>query len=444
MSLTRRELKKHRVDVVKTTNDYSEPTLLVDIASVGRYWRFSAACTITVPDDRTIVVDSEIRGRQGSAGEITFIPIDGVVINGVDGYNNAINLEGSVFRLKKVAEMEWDLEGIPSLAVAASPDVTPPTITSSATVSVFENNVLTHALTADEPVVWSIVGSADMAQFDITAATLRWLSGGTRDFEAPADANVDNAYLVTVRATDLAANTTDQIITVTVLDEIEAGAGTLTLTGSAPALVFGVLPGAGTLVLIGGAGLVNGHPTFTTANKNPNITLTTPSEADWTSGSGRRNVYSTRNFGDALVEKLVFAVQIDAVSTATDIGIGVPSPTFTNTSSFNTTGVDYTRYDIIGGTIAHNANAVSIPVATAGVGDIVMVAVHATGSTYRVYFGKNGTWLNGDPGVGTGYVEGTVSAVRCIGATTTATGVGVTLVPYPYAVPAGFRAPGDS
>src|SRR5215217_8669873 len=112
MSLTRRELKKHRAEVVQTTHDFSEATLRVDIASIGRYWRFAAACTITVPDDRTIPVDSEIRGRQGSAGEITFIPIDGVIINGVDGYNNAINLEGSVFKLKKVATMEWDLEGI--------------------------------------------------------------------------------------------------------------------------------------------------------------------------------------------------------------------------------------------------------------------------------------------------------------------------------------------
>lgn len=101
-------------------------------------------------------------------------------------------------------------------------DTTAPTITSSNTASVNENATLSHSLTASESVTWSIVGGADQAQFEISGSTLRWSSNGTRDYEAPADANTDNAYIVQVRATDLASNTTDQTITVSVSDVFEA------------------------------------------------------------------------------------------------------------------------------------------------------------------------------------------------------------------------------
>ena len=98
-----------------------------------------------------------------------------------------------------------------------------PTITSSASVSVAENVTLAHSLTANETVTWSIAGGADQAQFEINAATLRWSLNGTRDFEIPADADSNNAYVVQVRATDGAGNQTNQTITVTVTDAAESG-----------------------------------------------------------------------------------------------------------------------------------------------------------------------------------------------------------------------------
>ena len=98
------------------------------------------------------------------------------------------------------------------------PDVTAPTITSANTASVNENAVLVHSLTADEAVTWSIASGTDQARFEISGSTLRWLSNGTKNFEAPDDADTNNVYLVTVRATDLASNTTDQSISVTVLN----------------------------------------------------------------------------------------------------------------------------------------------------------------------------------------------------------------------------------
>jgi ribosomal protein S11 len=95
-------------------------------------------------------------------------------------------------------------------------DEVAPTITSSASVDATDDATLSHALTANETVTWSIIGGADAAQFEISGSTLRWASNGTRDYEAPADADANNAYIVQVRATDTASNTSDQTITVTV------------------------------------------------------------------------------------------------------------------------------------------------------------------------------------------------------------------------------------
>ncbi len=117
---------------------------------------------------------------------------------------------------------------------AAAPDTTPPTITSANTDSVVENATLSHALIADETVTWSIVGGADQTKFEISGSTLRWASNGTKNYESPDDSDTDNAYVVTVRATDLASNTTDQTITVTVTDAVEfvASSGTTYATGT--------------------------------------------------------------------------------------------------------------------------------------------------------------------------------------------------------------------
>jgi hypothetical protein len=104
-----------------------------------------------------------------------------------------------------------------------------PAITSSASVSVAENLALAHTLTASETVTWSIVGGADQAHFELNGATLRFAANGTKDFEAPDDANADNAYVVTVRATDSLGNTADQAVTATVTNALEVTLGALTL-----------------------------------------------------------------------------------------------------------------------------------------------------------------------------------------------------------------------
>lgn len=124
------------------------------------------------------------------------------------------------------------------MTFAVAPDTTAPTITSTNSASVAENAVLSKSLTADETVTWSIrttgqdATSLDAAQFELSGTTLRWLSNGTKDFEAPNDSNTNNVYVVVVRATDINGNTTDQTISVTVTDVVNPS-----ITSSATAAV---------------------------------------------------------------------------------------------------------------------------------------------------------------------------------------------------------------
>lgn len=102
-------------------------------------------------------------------------------------------------------------------------DTTAPTITTSGSFSINENTALAIALTADEAVTWSISGGPDAAKYEISGTTLRFAGDATKNFEAPDDADTNNTYIVTVRATDAASNFTDKGITVTILNLDESG-----------------------------------------------------------------------------------------------------------------------------------------------------------------------------------------------------------------------------
>ncbi|MDR7134751.1 glucose/arabinose dehydrogenase [Lysobacter niastensis] len=101
-----------------------------------------------------------------------------------------------------------------------------PTITSSGAVSVPEETAgAFHTVTASDPdgntLTFSLRGGTDEAQFRITSA------GGLSfvtppDFEAPADANRDNVYIVVVNVSDGSSNVM-QTISVTVTDVVASG-----------------------------------------------------------------------------------------------------------------------------------------------------------------------------------------------------------------------------
>jgi hypothetical protein len=120
----------------------------------------------------------------------------------------------------------WSATGT---TITVTIDATAPTITSTNTVSVAENSTLSHSLTANETVTWTKTGGADTAQFALSGSTLTWVANGTQDYEAPADADTNNAYVVQVTATDTAGNTTNQTITVTVTDVADTSADAILL-----------------------------------------------------------------------------------------------------------------------------------------------------------------------------------------------------------------------
>lgn len=103
---------------------------------------------------------------------------------------------------------------------SAGGDVTAPTITSANAFSQPENAALNISLTANEQVSWAITGGADEALFTLAGNTL---SLAARDFEAPTDLDKNNTYVVQVTATDLAGNSTNQTITVTITDVASEG-----------------------------------------------------------------------------------------------------------------------------------------------------------------------------------------------------------------------------
>ena len=129
-----------------------------------------------------------------------------------------------------------------------------------ANVSLAENTAYGPVTPAVTPAptgsaTWSLEGD-DAGDFTINSSTGA-LSMAAQDFEAPADADADNIYEVTVRATDTAGRTGVQSIEVTVTDVDEppgaptgltlgAAIGSLTATWSAGAAPAGTTPPATT------------------------------------------------------------------------------------------------------------------------------------------------------------------------------------------------------
>lgn len=117
--------------------------------------------------------------------------------------------------------------GIYDTAVITINTVSAPVITGtgssgSASVSIDENTTAVLTFTATDPnastITWSINGGADAALFTIGSSSgiLSFLVAP--DYEIPTDANTDNIYLVTVRATNVEGIYDTVNVTVTVID----------------------------------------------------------------------------------------------------------------------------------------------------------------------------------------------------------------------------------
>ncbi|MCS6289106.1 MAG: cadherin domain-containing protein, partial [Nitrospira sp.] len=123
--------------------------------------------------------------------------------------------------------------GTTTMTLTITPVNDAPTIISDGGAATASINVAEHVTgitvvtgaDVDLPVqalTYSISGGADQAQFTIDASTGALSFVAPRDFEAAADANGDNVYVVQVRVTDSQGGTAMQTIQVRVTDGAEA------------------------------------------------------------------------------------------------------------------------------------------------------------------------------------------------------------------------------
>ncbi|MEA3043496.1 MAG: hypothetical protein QOH47_1334 [Sphingomonadales bacterium] len=131
----------------------------------------------------------------------------------------------------------------------------PPAITSPASVSVAENTAGTiYTATASDPdgnpLTFSLSGGADRAVFAITAAGALSFAQ-MPDFEAPADADGNNVYLVQIAVSDGATSATlDLIVTVTNAGPDAFRVARVGVGFSGPLYLTGIPDGSGRLFVV--------------------------------------------------------------------------------------------------------------------------------------------------------------------------------------------------
>ena len=104
---------------------------------------------------------------------------------------------------------------------SAAPTITGPSSATGTTssISIQENTTAVHTFTANETVSWSKSGT-DNSFFSITSGGVLTITA--RNFESPADSDLNNTYIVAITATDLASYTRTQTLTVTITNVNEA------------------------------------------------------------------------------------------------------------------------------------------------------------------------------------------------------------------------------
>lgn len=121
-------------------------------------------------------------------------------------------------------------------------DAVPPVFTSTAAVSIEENEtgVVYIAVATDQtPVTYSLASGNDNNRFDIDGTTGEVTFKTPPDFEMPSDANGDNDYIIEITASD-GTNESMLLVTITVTDKTDEIYPTVTLTAAGVSPVGGV------------------------------------------------------------------------------------------------------------------------------------------------------------------------------------------------------------
>ena len=212
---------------------------------------------VTVPENTTFVGDAN--GTDPNGDNITFSiqggadanlfqidPVTGVVTfisapdfeapgdaNGDNDYNIVLRVsDGTLFQDRNVVVRVTDVgEGTPNNA----PSFT--NVEQNEQVTVVEGNTFVGDANGVDPdgdnVTFSIQGGDDAAFFSIDPSTGVVTFNVAPDFEAPADANGDNIYSLTLRISD-GTLFQDRDVTVRVLDQNDGGGGGGTGSNNAP------------------------------------------------------------------------------------------------------------------------------------------------------------------------------------------------------------------
>ena len=219
----------------------------------------TSSATPTAPENQTLAVDVQSTDPDGDTegAGLTYSITGGAdqalfSINpntGVLTFNSAPNFEApadaggnNVYDVQVTVTDSTTATGVQNIQVTVTSVNEAPSITSSATPSVAENQTSVIDVQSTDPdgetegagLTYSITGGADAALFSIVPATGVLTFNSAPDFEAPADAGANNVYDVQVTVTDAGTLTGVQNLQVTVTNAAEGPTITSSSTPSAP------------------------------------------------------------------------------------------------------------------------------------------------------------------------------------------------------------------
>ena len=227
--------------IVKADDGPNEPTqtITVTVTNVQEPPVFTSPNSASFAENATgtvltaVAVDSDgdtvtysITGGADS-GDLTINPTTGAItFNATPNFEAPVDSDTNNTYVIQVTATSTGGTDVQTITITVTNVNEQPVITSGAPANVPENTVGTiHTVTATDPdgtsPTFSIVGGADAADFNINSTTGALTFVATPNFEAPADANLDNVYEITVRATD-GTLFDDDAYTVTVTNVNEA------------------------------------------------------------------------------------------------------------------------------------------------------------------------------------------------------------------------------
>ena len=362
-------------------------------------------------DDDSIVGDlvgllSVDNGSGSYTFSITADPQSKFVLDGVD--NTRLELENTV-RFATLAEHTVTISAtngvndpISRTFYIAVNAVVAPSFVSAAAQSVADDTAFSLELETDEPCAFAVIGGADADQFDLTTDDLSTLA---LDYDNPQDSDLNNTYIVQVRATSVATGlAADRTFTVTVQPNIT-------------------------------------YATWNPADKGGNLTLSNGNLTVENNTNGWNSVRATLG---KTTGKWYWELTQD--SGASDATCGLPAimddgADITNYAGFSAKSagaqVGNTYNGLVNGVTGNHTGAVG----AMGAGTVFGFAMDVDAG--KIWISKNGTWVNGDPtgahvwGIGADTWFPAFSGNSTAGFVWTAN-FGAT--PFVYTVPTGFNA----